>query len=262
MSTQLMMVHAAGRRSAAGPVHRSIVAVDVEGSTTRTNPERGELRRILYALLDQALDEAGIKPRHLEPLVDRGDGVLILIRPDDEVPKTVLIGVLIPELAALLGEHNATVADAALRLRLRAVIHAGEIHGDGRGFYGEDLDLAFRLLDAPKVKLALRDTPAAPVVLVVSEEIFGAIVRHRYVDGGTYQPLIRVRMAGRHHRGWVNFPRPAVPGRSAAARRAKGQPIPASLGVVPVDVPRQHQWDGGLPATAVNGRAAPRLAPG
>ena len=32
-------------------------------------------------------------------------------------------------------------------MRLRAVVHAGEIHDDGRGFYGEDLDVAFRLLE-------------------------------------------------------------------------------------------------------------------
>ena len=64
-----------------GPVHRSIVAVDVEGSTKRTNPAKGKLRRILYDLLKRALEAAGIGPRHLEDLADRGDGVLILIRP-------------------------------------------------------------------------------------------------------------------------------------------------------------------------------------
>jgi hypothetical protein len=262
MSTQLVAVRPTGPRSVAGPVHRSIVAVDVEGSTKRTNPERGELRRILYALLDQALDEAGITPRHLEPLVDRGDGVLILIRPHDDVPKTILIGLLIPELAALLDEHNATVAESALRLRLRAVIHAGEVHDDGRGFYGEDLDLAFRLLDAPKVKRALRDTPAAPVVLVVSEEIFAGIVRHRYVDGGTYESLVRVRMAGRQHRGWVHFPRPTAAERLAEVHRARSQATIPSLGVVPADVPRQHHWDSGVKAVGVNGHAAPRLGRG
>ena len=31
-----------------GPVHRLIFAVDIEGSTERTNPAKGELRRILY----------------------------------------------------------------------------------------------------------------------------------------------------------------------------------------------------------------------
>lgn len=262
MSTQLAAVRPMGPRSVAGPVHRSIVAVDVEGSTKRTNPERGELRRILYALLDQALDEAGINPRHLEPLVDRGDGVLILIRPHDDVPKTILIGQLIPELAALLDEHNATVAESALRLRLRAVIHAGEVHDDGRGFYGEDLDLAFRLLDAPTVKRALRETPSAPVVLVVSEEIFAGIVRHRYVDGGTYEPLVRVRMAGRQHRGWVHFPRPTAAERMAEVHRARSQPTVPSLGLVPADVPRQHHWDGGATAAGVNGHGAPRLGRG
>jgi len=251
-----------GLGSMAGALHRSIVAVDVEGSTRRTNPERGELRRILYALLDQALAETGINASHLEPLIDRGDGVLVLIRPHDDVPKTALIGVLVPELAALLDEHNAAIADLALRMRLRAVIHAGEIHDDGRGFYGEDLDLAFRLLDAPKVKRALRDTPEAPMVLVVSEEIFGGIVRHYYVDGGTYEPLIRVRMAGRHHRGWVNFPRLAGPDRPAAARRARDQPLVPSLEVVSTSVPRQSQWDGGVPAATVSGREARRSGRG
>jgi len=262
MSTQLTAVRPMGLRSIAGPVHRSIVAVDVEGSTRRTNPERGKLRRILYALLDQALAETGINASHLEPLIDRGDGVLVLIRPHDDVPKTALIGVLVPELAALLDEHNAAIADLALRMRLRAVIHAGEIHDDGRGFYGEDLDLAFRLLDAPKVKRALRDTPEAPMVLVVSEEIFGGIVRHYYVDGGTYEPLIRVRMAGRHHRGWVNFPRLAGPDRPAAARRARDQPLVPSLEVVSTSVPRQSQWDGGVPAATVSGREARRSGRG
>jgi len=35
-------------------------------------------------------------------------------------------------------------------MRLRTVMHAGEVHVDGRGFYGDDLDSAFRLLEAPR----------------------------------------------------------------------------------------------------------------
>ena len=112
---------------------------------------------------------AGITAGHLEPMADRGDGVLILIKPHDDVPKTVLLGLFIPVLAALLAEHNATVTRPALRMRLRAVVHAGEVHDDGKGFYGEDLDVAFRLLEAQKVKGALREAPTSPLVLVVSE---------------------------------------------------------------------------------------------
>jgi hypothetical protein len=257
MGIQFTAVRPMEVRSFAGPVHRSILAVDLEGSTKRTNPERGELRRILYSLLDQALHKAGINPRHLEPLVDRGDGVLVLIRPHDEVPKTVLLGVLIPALTALLDEHNATVTQPTLRLRLRAVIHSGEVHDDGRGFYGEDLDLAFRLLDAPKVKRALREAPASPLVLVVSEEIFAGIVRHRYFDGGTYEPLVRLRLAERQHRGWIHIPDLPEPDRPAPIRRAKGQLPISSLGVVSVDARRQDQQESSVSALTVNGRAGP-----
>jgi hypothetical protein len=40
-----------------------VVAVDVEGSTERANPVKAELRRILYELLDQALEGSGITPQ-------------------------------------------------------------------------------------------------------------------------------------------------------------------------------------------------------
>ncbi len=207
-----------GRRAAApasaarlpsGPVHRLIVAVDLEGSTTRTNPVKGDLRRIMYDVLEQALEAAGIGPRHVDQWADRGDGVLILIRPHDDVPKTVLFAGLIPELTTLLAEHNATVSRPELRIRLRAVIHAGEVHYDGRGVYGDDLDVAFRLLNARTVKRALKVAAPAPLVLVVSEEIFLGILRHGYVDGGPYQQRVHVRVGQTRRRGRLHIPVPA-----------------------------------------------------
>ncbi len=211
MSIRLTAVRTLHGRPPAAPVYRSIVAVDLEGSTKRTNPVKGELRRTLYDLLGRALEAAGISEDHLEPLTDRGDGVLVLIRPHDDVPKTVLFGRLIPTLTTLLLEYNAAVTHPALSLRLRAVVHAGEVHYDGRGFFGEDLDVAIRLLDSRPVKLALREAVASPLVLVVSEEIFSGVVRQGYVDGGPYEQLVRVRVGNRQHRGWVNIP---VPGSS------------------------------------------------
>jgi hypothetical protein len=225
MSTRLAAVHELAARELGGPVHRSIVALDIESSTRRTNPVKGELRRVLYELLDRAVAEAGIAARHLEKLTDRGDGVLILVRPHDDVPKTVLLCRLIPKLAGLLAERNAAVADPARRLRLRAVVHAGEVHGDGWGFYGEDLDIAFRLLDSPAVKRVLQDALAAPLVLVVSEEIRTGIIRHGYVDPGPRVGRVCVRVAGRQRRGWVHLPRPAGPDRPLAVCRAE---IPVS----------------------------------
>jgi hypothetical protein len=220
-----------------GPVHRSIVAVDVEGSTKRTNPAKGKLRRILYDLLKRALEAAGIGPRHLEDLADRGDGVLILIRPYDDVPKTVLIGRLIPALTALLAEHNAAVAEPELRMRLRAVVHAGEVHDDPWGFYGDDIDVAFRLLEAPTVKRVLRDAPEAPLVLVVSEEIWAGIVRHGYVDDGPYQQRVQVKVGGRRRRGRVHLPVPARADLPALVPRARAPLTSGSRPLAPLAGP-------------------------
>lgn len=245
-----------------GPVHRLIVAVDIEGSTERTNPAKGELRRTLYELLDRALEAAGITSSHREPYTDRGDSVLILIRPHDDVPKTLVLGQLIPILTALLTEHNASVAWPELRMRLRAVVHAGEIHEDHNGFYGDDLDAAFRLLEAPRLKKALKEAPASPLILVVSEEIFNGIVRQGYLDDGPYRPLVRVRVGRRQRRGWVHIPAAPTPDRPAASRRPRVQLPSASLVIAPVNGDGQDQpakRDTGLNG---NGHGGPGSRPG
>ena len=171
----------------------------------RSNPAKGELRHVMYMLLERALAAAAIAGQHLEPMHDRGDGVLVLIRPHDDVPKTILVNRLIPLLAGLLEEYNAQVTDPELRMRLRVVVHAGEVHSDSRAFYGEAIDVAVRLLDASPVKVALRQT-TRPLVLVVSEEIYRGIIAHGYAACQTYRPLVLVSVNDRTHRGWVHIP--------------------------------------------------------
>ena len=111
----------------------------------------------------EALGIAGIDDHYCDPFTDRGDGVLVLLRPADEIPKPFLLSRLMPALASLLAAHNSGIspAEQPRMLRLRAVIHAGEVHYDGKGFFGEDLDVAFRLLDAPRFKAHLRSGTAS-----------------------------------------------------------------------------------------------------
>jgi hypothetical protein len=174
----------------------------------RTNPVKGELRRVMYDLLDHALEAVAITGNRLEPLTDRGDGVLVLIRAHDDVPKTVLLDRLVPLLTTLLVEYNAQVAQPALRMRLRAVVHAGEVHIDNRGCYGAAIDVAIRLLDSPRVKEALKQA-TAPLVLVISDEIHSGIVCHGYMNASAYFP-IWARVGQRRQRGWVHVPAPVV----------------------------------------------------
>jgi class 3 adenylate cyclase len=212
------------RRAMSLPVYRSILAVDIEGSTKRTNPVKEELREEVYRLVVEALYVAGIASHHYDPFTDRGDGVLVLLRPADELPKPLLLSRLIPILASLLAAHNSGISpsDQPRMLRLRAVIHAGEVHYDENGPFGEDLDVAFRLLEAPRFKTHLKNA-TVPLALVASDYIYQTIIRHGY-DGIAeceFLPLVSVTVGFRRRKGWVQLPYAggipvAIPARSVA----------------------------------------------
>ena len=84
---------------------------------------------------------------------------------------------------------------AQRQLRLRAVVHAGEVNYDANGCFGEALDIAFRLLDAAHVKKALQ-AAADPLILVISGDIYRAIVRHGY-DGIDQRARRQIRRQSR-----------------------------------------------------------------
>jgi len=192
------------------PHHRAIVALDIERSTSWPSPVQGELRNKVYELFEAALRAAGIDRHHRDQFIDRGDGILALIHPVDQAPKTLLLNRVIPSLSRLLTEYNASLprhSQQQRELRVRVVMHAGEVHYDANGCFGEALDVAFRLLDAARVKQVLRAT-ADPLVLVVSGEIYSTIVRQGYgdIDRGGFHQRVRVQVGGKRYPGWIHIP--------------------------------------------------------
>ncbi len=197
------------------PHHRAIVALDIEQSTRRPDPVKAEFRSTMYELFDAALRSAGIQRRHRDRFVDRGDGVLALIRPVRRAPKAILLNQAIPALSRLLADYNDALPCASRDqrlLRVRAVVHAGEVSYDANGCFGEALDVAFRLLDAARVKRALRAADD-PLILVVSGDIYQSVVRHGYggIDQDAFQPMVRVHVAGHRYCGWLRAPGQAAP---------------------------------------------------
>src|SRR5580704_9952865 len=192
------------------PHYRAIVALDIECSTSRPDPVKAELRNKTYELFDAALCSAGIHGGHRDRFIDRGDGVLALIHPVDQAPKALLLNRAIPSLNRLLTDHNASLprpSRTQRQLRVRVVVHAGEVHYDANGCFGEALDVAFRLLDATRVKRTLREA-AGPLILVVSGDIYNSVVRHGYdgLDQHAFHPLGRVQVAGKRYLGWIQMP--------------------------------------------------------
>lgn len=201
------------------PHYRVIIALDIEHSTSRPDPVKGELRNKIYELFEVALCSAGIQKRHHDRFIDRGDGILALIHPVDNAPKTVLLNCVIPALSRLLTDYNASLpylSRPERQLRVRVVVHAGEVNYDANGCFGEALDIAFRLLDSTSVKMKLKEVDD-PLILVISENIHNSVVRHGY-DGiypHAFQHLVRIRIAGKSYPGWIHIPECATQHRVA-----------------------------------------------
>jgi HD domain len=186
------------------PRRRIIIALDIENSTSRPDPVKAELRTMLYELFDAALRSVGVSARRRDQFTDRGDGLLALIDPADQA---LLLHLVIPVLSQLLASYNAGLRPPGGRdrqLRVRVVIHAGNVHDEDNGYFGEALDAAFRLLDAPRVKAALK-TAHAPLLLVVSSDICDMVASD---EPGPHDllPPVTVQVAAHQYQGWIRSP--------------------------------------------------------
>ncbi|MDQ3886966.1 MAG: tetratricopeptide repeat protein [Actinomycetota bacterium] len=221
-------------------VHRTIVAVDVEGFGERINSQQVAVRGALYDVLRQAFHAAGIpwSGCHSE---DRGDGVLIVAPP--EVAKSVFVESLPVRLVEGLREYNST-HPAAEQIRLRMALHAGELHYDEHGVAGASVNLTFRLLNADPLRSALAGSPGV-LALITSYSFFEEIVRHSPDAHPTAYRPVRVVAKETDTVGWVHLPDHPYPARDSTV----ADPL---LGALSRMVPHQ------LPADTTHfvGRAA------
>jgi hypothetical protein len=186
---------------------RVIVALDIERSTSRPDPVKGELRTMLYELFDAALRSAGVNADRRDQFIDRGDGLLALIDPADQA---LVLNRVVPAFGQLLAGYNARFAgpgDSRRELRVRVVLHSGEINDDDNGPFGETLDTAFRLLDAPRTKAALH-AAREPLLLIVSGEVHESAVRHDHgeTSRSAFRRLVTTQVVGQDHEGWIHIP--------------------------------------------------------
>ena len=231
----------------AEPEHRGILAVDIQGfgRLDRSNPTRARMRAGLHRILGNAMTAAGIDSKHIAQ-TEYGDGVVVLL--DPQVSKARLLHPLLPRLVSGLTRYNRTAPDTA-RLRLRVVMHAGELLRDDHGITGEDLILAFRLLDADMVRTHLTQA-GTDLVLVVSDVIYQGIVKHGYggIDPARFQP-VWISAKETSSRAWLHIPgtdqgRAPVP---PAAIHPLTAALPSGLPALPARVPPDRPTPGITP---------------
>lgn len=185
----------------ADPSTKTILLMDMEGSGRRRDSEQAVIHRMLYTVLHETLSAAAVEPTEYR-VEDRGDGVFVLI--DPTVPKPALLRALLTATPERLVSMNRLAAERA-RIRLRIVVHSGEVALDEFGAVGADLVHAFRLLDAPALREKLAVTPE-PSVLCVSDAVYQGVVRHAHagVRPEHFHPLRTDSKEGLTLTGWYH----------------------------------------------------------
>jgi tetratricopeptide (TPR) repeat protein len=184
-------------------VHRTILLVDVEGfgSQCRNDEHRIMVRHGVYDALKQAFKSVGIEWGRCYQ-EDRGDGVLVLVPPDE--PKAVFAGSLPGELVKALAEHNGT-HDEQEKVRLRMALHAGEVYYDQHGVTAASVNLAFRLLDAPPLKAALAESSGI-LALIASGWFFDEVIRHAPATNPATYRRVQITVKETTAVGWIARP--------------------------------------------------------
>jgi CRP-like cAMP-binding protein len=161
----------------------TIVHTDIVGFSQRmrTDEHRRTIRLASLTMTMQAIE--GIYDAC--SLEDRGDGVLMVVRPD--VPTGRVLEGLLSGLPAALRRHNETFSEA-LRIQLRIAIDVGPVVSDEFGISGDAIIRTARLLDAADFKAAMKEQNAG-LGIIVSTFVYDAAVPHPEGAPTRYVPV-------------------------------------------------------------------------
>ncbi|MGW5739964.1 helix-turn-helix domain-containing protein [Amycolatopsis sp. NPDC003861] len=201
--------------------HKTIMAVDI---ASYNDPKRTTAHRLVvhdgfWTLMRTAFAEAGI-PWDTLFVENTGDGAMIQL--PSEVPKADLVAQLPDRMLAELRRYNAVHAEEA-NVRLRVALHAGEVYQGSHGTVGPATSFAFRLLEAPTAKEALKESGAA-LALIVSDTFYQDAVRADPAAGAGSYHRIPVSVKETSTVAWLR-----LMGVSEVRRVAAPEPAPDEL---------------------------------
>jgi hypothetical protein len=182
-----------------------VVCVDVANSRELEHDAKLWMRETLYQIIDRAFQRAEVEPEQ-RIVEDRGDGVLIAIRPS--VSGARLAGPWLDTVYWALLSHNRSPSKP---LRLRVSMHVGAVEQDGHGLVGRAVDYTCRLCDSREGKALLAGCDAN-LVLIASAEFHEAVVRGggTMIESATYAqgPVV---VDGSPRTAWFHVPHRGVP---------------------------------------------------
>jgi len=213
--------------------HSTICAVDIAGfgGTSHTRAHHVTLREGMYSSVEQAFVRSGIP---WEECYQEGAGDGILTLAPANVGKGAFAEKLPLALVSALQEHNSAHKPEEW-IRMRMVLHAGEITRDVRGVTGPAIVHAFRLLDSPPLKEALRDSTGV-LAIVASAWFHDEVIRHRPEYAPEEYEQVSVDVKETNGFGWIRLPDGERIGSREVVSRPPtviGEPVPPPLEVRP-----------------------------
>ncbi|WP_326944217.1 hypothetical protein OG439_30565 [Amycolatopsis sp. NBC_01307] len=189
--------------------HKTVMALDIAGynDPRRTAAHRLVVHEGFWRLLRTSFAAVGV------PWVDlfqenAGDGAMIQL--PAQVAKADLVAELPDRMLAELRRYNAVHAEEA-NVQLRVAFHAGEIHQGSHGTVGDATSHAFRLVEAPEAKNALK-LSGATLALIVSDSFYHDVVRaDPAANAGSYRRM-RVSVKETKTEAWLRLLGAAVNG--------------------------------------------------
>ncbi|MEU9842188.1 hypothetical protein AB0C69_23500 [Actinomadura sp. NPDC048032] len=126
-------------------------------------------RYTMYQVIQEAAGAAELSWTDCER-EDRGDGFFLLAPPGYSVHSLIIS--LAPEISTRLRQINKGLP-AKQQLRLRMAVHDGELTHDDHGVVSPDLNLLFRLLNAPALRARFEQGDFA---LIVSDDVYERVI--------------------------------------------------------------------------------------
>jgi class 3 adenylate cyclase len=202
------------------PRHHIFAYADIEGSSRLSTPDKEQVQKDLAAMLDAACDRAGMENVHWG---DRGDGYLLVSLTD--VPIRNVIEAFVGTVDTFLAARTVGIP----RLRVRLIVHQGDILSGEKGWRGTQLDRAARMVDAAEVKAALKAATEGRMAFVVAPELYHSVIRGYPAPDPTAFRMRRLDTREGPLESWVTITGTAEqPGRDADE-----EPSPAGPSTMP-----------------------------
>lgn len=208
------------------PRHGIVVNTDVVGSSAGGHPRQADLADASESVLSDAIATAPVP----DPWVrsPRGDGE-VSIAPASVPAAWLLAGFLNTVYAGAVAynrnkRHDDSGDD---RLRLRLGIDCGDvlINSDGETRGGIPLVRAARLQNSPAAREATVAVPDAPLIAVISDELYQRVVPHRETGLRPEEfGAVTVEIDGVPVRAWLHLPHYPPPSVGAAPEKTPTPP--------------------------------------